>query len=81
MPPLEGDKEKVKEGKGLKVLAPNKLLTKLSILLAQIKAGNSSDALKNEIKEILYLLHERNKITKFKHVIIIMEENKIVIRC
>ena len=40
MAPLEGD-EKVKERKGLKILTPIKLLTRLSILLAQIKAGNN----------------------------------------
>ena len=45
MPPLEGDEE-VKEGKGLKMLTPNKLLTRLPILLAQIKAGNNSYKLK-----------------------------------
>ena len=38
--PVEGDEE-VKVGKGLKVSTPNKLLTKLPILLAQIKAGNN----------------------------------------
>ena len=42
MTALEGDKEKVKEGKGLKILSPNKLLTTLPILLAQLKAGNIS---------------------------------------
>ena len=41
MPPLEEDQEEVKEGKGLKILTPNKLLTRLPILLAQIKAGNN----------------------------------------
>ena len=46
MPPLKGDKEEVKEGKGLKFLTPNKLLTRLLILLAQIKAGNNSYKLK-----------------------------------
>ena len=45
MPSLEGDEE-VKEGKGLKILTPNKLLTRLPILLAQIKAGNNSYKLK-----------------------------------
>ena len=55
MPPLEGDEEEVKEGKGLKVLTPNKLLTRLSILLAQIKAGKNSYKLKNEVRQILYL--------------------------
>ena len=34
---LEGDEKEVKEGKGLKILTPNKLLARL---LAQIKAGN-----------------------------------------
>ena len=55
MPPLEGDEEEVKEGKGLKVLTPNKLLTRLSILLAHIKAGKNSYKLKNEVRQILYL--------------------------
>ena len=63
MPPLEGDKE-VKEGKRLKVLTPNKLLTRLPLFLAQIKAGSNSYKLKNEIRQILYLLHQHNKITK-----------------
>ena len=40
MPPLEGDEEEVKEGKGIQILSPNKILTRLPILLAQIKAAN-----------------------------------------
>ena len=47
MPPLEGNEEEVKEEKGLKILTPNKLLIRLPILLAQIKAGNNSYKLKN----------------------------------
>ena len=42
MPPPEGGEEEVKEGKGLKVLTPNKLLTRLPVLLAQIETGNNS---------------------------------------
>ena len=42
MPPLEGDEEVVKEGKGLKLFTPNKLLSRLPILLAQRKAGKNS---------------------------------------
>ena len=62
---LEGDEEEVKEGKELKNLTPNKLLTRLPILLAQIKAGNNSYKLNNKIRQILlYLLYQRNKITK-----------------
>ena len=41
MSPLEGDKE-VKERQGLKILNPNKLLTRLPILLAEIKTGKNS---------------------------------------
>ena len=63
MPPPEGDEER-KEGKGLKVLTPNSLLIKLLILLGQLKAGNNSYKIKNEIRQILYLSYQHNKITK-----------------
>ena len=56
MPPLEGEEEEVKEGKGLRIVTPNKLLTKRSILLAVIKTGKNSCKLKNKIRQILYLL-------------------------
>ena len=49
MPPPESDEEEVKERKGLQILSPN-TLTRLPILLAQIKAGK----LKYEISQILY---------------------------
>ena len=52
------------EGTGLKVLSANKLLTGLPILLAQVKAGNNSYKLKNEIRQTLCLLYQYNKITK-----------------
>ena len=39
-------REKVKEGKRLKLLTPNKLLTTLPVLLALIKAGSHSNILK-----------------------------------
>ena len=60
MPTLEGNEEVVKEGKGLKFLTPNKLLPRLPILLAQIKVRNNSTKLKNEIRQILYLLYQHN---------------------
>ena len=64
LPPLEGDEREGIEGKVLKTLTPNKLLTRLQVLLAQIKAGNNSYKLKNEIRQILYLSYQHNKITK-----------------
>ena len=64
MTPLEGDEEEVKERKELKTLTPKKILTKLLILLAQVKTGSNSYKLKNEIRQILYLLYQHNKIAK-----------------
>ena len=63
MSPLEGDEE-VREGKELKILTLNKLLTRLPISLTQIKAGRNLYKLKNDITQILYLLYQHNKITK-----------------
>ena len=64
MQPLEGNEEKVKEGRGSKILTPDKLLTRFPILLAQIKAENNSNKLKNEIRQTPYPLYQHNKITK-----------------
>ena len=63
MSPLEGGEE-VKERKIINFLTPNKLLTRLSILLTQIKAGNNSYKSNNEIRQILPFLYQHNKITK-----------------
>ena len=62
--PLKGYEEEVKEKKGLKTLTRNKLSTRLPILLAQTKAGNNLYKLKNEVRQILYLLYQHNKITE-----------------
>ena len=43
-------------GKGLKIVTPNKMLSRLPISLAQLEAGNNSEKLKNEIRQILYSL-------------------------
>ena len=49
----------------IKILTLNKQLTRLSVLLAQIKAGINSYKLKNEIRQmLLYLLYQHNKFTK-----------------
>ena len=64
MPAWEGDEEGGKKGKKLTILTPNKLLSRLSVLLVQIIARNNRRILNNEIIEILYLLNHHNKITK-----------------
>ena len=42
------------EGEGLKILIPNQMFSRLPISLAQLKTGNNSEKLKNEIRQILY---------------------------
>ena len=52
------------KGKGLKILTPNQMLSRLPISLAQLKAGNNSEKLKNEIRQLLYSLYRSKKLTK-----------------
>ena len=52
------------EGTGLKILTPNQMLKRLPIALAQIKAGNNSESLLNEIRQIAYSLYRSKEITK-----------------
>ena len=49
---------------GLKILTPNQMLNRLPITLAQLKAGNNSEKLKNEIRQLLYSLYRSKKLTK-----------------
>ena len=52
------------KGKGLKILTPNQMLSRLPISLAQLKAGNNSEKLKNEIRQLLYSLYHSKNVTK-----------------
>ena len=52
------------EGKELKILTNKQMLNRLPILLAQIQAGNNSNKLKNEIRQILYSLYWSKVLTK-----------------
>ena len=53
-----------KKGKGLKILINKQMLNRLPISLAQIKAGNNSNKLKNELRQILYSLYRSKVLTK-----------------
>ena len=55
---------KEQEGTGLKILTPNQMLKRLPIALAQVKAGNNSESLLNEIRQIVYSLYRSKEITK-----------------
>ena len=52
------------EGKGLKILTPKQMLQRLPIALAQVKAGDNSESLLNEIKQIVYSLYQSKETTK-----------------
>ena len=49
---------------GLKILTPKQILQRLPIALAQVKAGNNSECLLNEIRQIVYSLYQSKQITK-----------------
>ena len=51
-------KQNETKGTGLKILSPKKMLQRLPMPLAQVKAGNSSESLLNEIRQIVYSLYQ-----------------------
>ena len=56
--------EESQKGEGLKILTPNQMLKRLPIALAHVKAGNNSESLLNEIRQIVYSLYRSKEITK-----------------
>ena len=48
----------------LKVLTPKQMLQRLPIALAQVKAGNNSESLLNEIGQLFYSLYQAKQITQ-----------------
>ena len=57
-------RRQAKKRTGLKILTPKQMLPRLPIALAEIKAGNNSDSLLNEIRQIVYSLNQSKEITK-----------------
>ena len=49
---------------GLKILTPKQMLQGSPIAFAQVKAGNNSESLLNEIRQIVYSLYQSKQITK-----------------
>ena len=66
MPDLESEEDAAQrqQGQGLKILTPKQMITRLPILLAQLKAGNNSQKLKNEIRQIVYSLYRSKNLSK-----------------
>ena len=58
-------------GQGLKILTPQQMLSRVTISLVELKAGNNSQKLKNEIRQLLYSLYRSKKVSKtiYKHLI------------
>ena len=57
-------KQNETKGTGLKILTPNQMLQRLPIALTQVKSGNNSENLLNEIRQIIYSLYQSKEITK-----------------
>ena len=55
---------KTKLGTGLKIFTPKQMLQRLTIALGQVKAGNNSENLWNEIRKIVYSLYQSKTIIK-----------------
>ena len=51
---LHFGEENQQEGLGLNILTPNQMLNRIPISLAQLKAGNNSEKLKNKIRQLLH---------------------------
>ena len=68
IPDLESEESTAERRKqnasGLTLVTPNQILSRLPITLAQLNAGNNSEKLKNEIRQLLYSLYRSKKLTK-----------------
>ena len=57
-------KQNETKGTGPKILTSKQMLQRLPIPLAQVKTGNNSESLLNEIRQIVYSLYQSKQITK-----------------
>ena len=68
MPDLESEESAEQKRnhsvKWLKMLTPQQMLSRIPISLAKLKAGNNSEKLKNEIRQLLYSLYRSKKLSK-----------------
>ena len=56
--------EENQKGQALKILTSDETLSRLPITLAQLKTGNNSENLKNEIRQLLYSLNGSENFTE-----------------
>ena len=69
IPDLESEESAAQrqQGQGLKILTPQQMITRLPILLAQLKVGNNLQTLKNERRQIVHLLYRSKNLSKTIH--------------
>ena len=65
----ESAEQETQEGQESKILIPNQKLSILPINLAQLKVGNNSEKLENEIRQLLYSLYRSKKYSKQSTII------------
>ena len=65
------EKKKKQRRQWLKKLTPNRMLSRLSITLSQLKARNNSVKLKNEMRQLLCSLYRSKRLSKtiYNHLI------------
>ena len=56
--------KQAQQGKVLKILTRQQMLSRLPISLAQLNAENNSEKLKNEIRQLLYSLYRSKNMTE-----------------
>ena len=61
---LKFNKQNQQKGQDIKILTSNQMLNRLLIALAQLQAGNNSNKLKNEKRQVLYSLYRSKNMTK-----------------
>ena len=61
---IDFNKIEQQEGQGIKIITPNQMLNRLPIALNQLQAGNNSNKLKNEIRQLLYSLYRSKNMTE-----------------
>ena len=61
---LKFNKQNQQKGQGRKILTPNQMLSRLPISLSHLQAGNNSEKLKNETRQLLHPLYRSKNMTE-----------------
>ena len=61
---LKFNEQNQQERQDIKILTPNQMLNRLPVALAQLQAGNNSNKLKNEIRQLLYSLYRSKTMSE-----------------